>query len=205
MISRRLFRTGQNCYRRFALRYQSSQEEGSPQPLILYTQSESSCNIPLLLSQPDHATVDSVESFLAKVNEHYSQGWFVGGMGESDPGVWIVAAKGSEALNEVDFLRDAMQAVQEERHGVPFTIYTSGVCDVPDSLKATLNVSLWTSRPDRYKEMTGHDYFGEVCGFIASATEQGASVEVSVLPSELAGARDLAMSLGAQDVHAVSK
>ena len=43
-----------------------------------------------------------------------------------------------------------------------------------------------------------------LCGFIAEAAEQGIAVEAWVLESYAGSARDLAVSLGAQNVNVVT-
>jgi hypothetical protein len=147
------------------------------------------------------------------VNRHYaSDSNFVGGMGESDAGVWFATTVGStkDSLDyAVDILQSSIASVKEERHGVPFGVYTTGLLsgslDIPLSEigLSCLQVSLFAGSPDRYKRATGLDAssFGQVCGFIADAAEQGIAVEVGVLSSDAGPARDLALSLGAQAVH----
>ena len=104
--------------------------------------------------------------------------------------------------------------VKEERHGVPFGLYTCGIPS-PDSSLSTiplpelglscLRVSLLAGNPKDYATVTGRSdgnaSFGQVCALIAEAAEQGVPVEVDVLQDYSAGATDLALSLGARHVH----
>lgn len=147
------------------------------------------------------------------VNQHYeSDAHFVGGMGESDPGVWFATTATTASTDVLDHAADILQpgiaAVKEERHGVPFGVYTTGIVSVHDIPwneigLSCMQVSLFAGSPDRYKAATGLDaaQFGQVCGFIADAAEQGIAVEVGVLSSDVGPASDLARSLGAQQVH----
>lgn len=140
------------------------------------------------------------------VNEHYESSHFVGGMGESDPGVWF-AGVGEDALAMASLVQETIELVQIERHGVPFGLYTSGLI-TPDMALAEigldiLQVSLFAATPADYQAATGHSpkAFGQVCGFVSEAAEQGLAVEVGVLAKHAPAARDLALALGARNVH----
>jgi hypothetical protein len=146
------------------------------------------------------------------VNKHYqADSNFVGGMGESDAGVWFATTAGStkDSLDYAVDIQSSIASVKEERHGVPIGVYTTGILsgslDIPLSEIgiSCLIVSLFAGSPDRYMRATGLDAksFGQVCGFIADAAEQGIAVEVGVLSSDAGPARALAASLGAQEVH----
>jgi hypothetical protein len=179
--------------------------------------------------------VVTAEDALDRVNAHYGADdsgredssssdyqQFVGGMGESDPGVWFAAASGTsqgDALAQAELIAEAIHAVKEVRHGVPIGVYTTGWISDADDLTVPwadllrgvvdcLQVSLHASTPQQYHKSTGltdpgeaTKAFGTVCGFIAEAVEQGFPVEAWVR-SEFAGpSRDLALSLGARQVH----
>lgn len=160
---------------------------------------------------PQRASEEDPLEIVKVVNEHYEKtDHFVGGMGESDPGVWFVSMGDVDTLYYSEQIRDSIQAIKLERHGVPFGLFTTGLLDpsviavpLPELGINTLEVSLFAGTPQDYQTATGLDAaaFGTVCGFIADATEQGLSVEVGVLSSYAGPARDLALSLGAQNVR----
>lgn len=146
------------------------------------------------------------------IHQHYqAEHQFVGGMGESDLGVWFASASSVKDTLEFDLLlQECIQAIKEERHGVPFGAYTTGLLMEPPHIPLTeigldwIQVSLWAGNPVTYQQKTGLDpqAFAKVCGFIATAAEQGMAVEVGVLASaDVGAARDLALSLGAREVH----
>jgi hypothetical protein len=202
-------------------------EEDGPAPLFIWlgddstaaTSSTSSIALPKLLLPviaPSEPTVTTPEDILRSVNQHYeAESQFVGGMGESDPGVWfaITSACGTykDTLEFYQIVGESIALVKQERHGVPFNLYTTGL--LRDGLQMPpltelgldcLQVSLFAGSPMEYKKATGLDdpAFGQVCGFIADAVEQGVPVEVGILKAYASGgARDLALSLGARDVH----
>ncbi|GAX27916.1 hypothetical protein FisN_21Hu266 [Fistulifera solaris] len=146
------------------------------------------------------------------VHQHYQmEHQFVGGMGENDLGVWFASISPQKDTLEFDLLmQESIQAIKEERHGVPFGAFTNGLVTEPPNIPLSevgldcIQVSLWAGNPKTYQEKTGLDAraFGQVCGFIANAAEQGIAVEVGISASaDVSAARDLAMSLGARDVH----
>jgi len=234
-------------------RFSSSSDDRHPEPLFLWlgspedyaaaAEAQIRCRRSLLLpvEAPEEAPVivDAPETALELVNRHYEseQGQqFVGGMGETDPGVFFSAAPyfvttsdsnddannnyGADALEFAELVKESIRMVKQERHGVPFGLYTSGLV-APDTLSSTtaidqlgldtLQVSLFAGSPNEYAEATGSTAaqreFGQVCGFIAQAVEQGqVGVEVGILQKYAAtGARELATSLGAQHVHVFSE
>jgi hypothetical protein len=176
------------------------------------------------------SNVESAEAALAIVNKHYESAHFVGGMGEGtkkvaatifqccmlylklfrseDPGVWFATVQNCvhDALS-FDVIQESIALVKQERHGVPFGLYTSGILSEPvvvsDLGLSVLQVSLFAGNPMDYVAATGRKAadFGKCCGFIAECAEQGIHVEVGVLKQHAGSARDLAMSLGARDVH----
>jgi len=168
---------------------------------------------PLVLLPPtliNTQLVDSVEGVVYAVNQYYgaNQEHFVGGMGENDPGVWFAPLDQDLLVSSLDLLRDSMEACRQQRHGVPFSVYTTGV-NVDAAAVAALKwdsvqVSLWAASPADYQASTGRDDFGAVCGFIAEASDLGVPVEVGVLKQYAGAARDLATSLGARQVHVYS-
>ena len=159
-----------------------------------------------------YTSCTNADEVIDLVHQHYqAEHQFVGGMGESDLGVWFASASSAKDALEFDLLlQESIQAVKEERHGVPFGAYTSGLLMEPPHIPLTeigldcILVSLWAGNPTTYQQKTGLDArsFGQVCGFIANAAEQGIAVEVGILASaDVGAARDLAISLGAREVH----
>ena len=206
--------------------------------------------------QPPLTWVDSAETALQLVNQHYeTTDSFVGGMGESDPGVWFASAVVEittanahdsdtnhhndddddashffhDPLEYADLVAECIELVQTERHGVPFGLYTTGILKSSSpSVPLTelgldcLHVSLFAGTPKDYVEAVqrhcgnngcsssssssssnvSENDFGTVCALIAHAAEQGVPVEVGLAADYATGAaRDLALSLGAQQVH----
>jgi hypothetical protein len=213
-FSRQLFR-GALVQRRFL---SSSSAAGSP--LFLWLTNDPIATQLLLppvafdLESNNSCVVTSAEDALEAVNDHYSSmEQFVGGMGESDAGVWLVGGGTKDALQSAnaELVLTAIDLVQQERHGVPIGIYTSGLeqpdDDVMSSLDvvSSLQVSLFAANAKDYQRATGHDAFARVCGFIARAAEEGIAVEAAVLPDYAKPARDLALALGAQHVHVHDK
>jgi hypothetical protein len=183
--------------------------------------------------------VTTIEDVLDAVNRHYSaenddndkqqQQQFVGGMGESDPGVWFITTAASANNNENDnddpldhaeFVTDSILAVKEHRHGVPFGLYTTGIVDSSDDMVMsclqrlkTLHVGLYAATPPDYSKATGlampeaQVAFGRACSFLAMVGENKGKLTLQVglaksLNSSAAKAgRDLALSLGAQQVY----
>lgn len=159
-----------------------------------------------------HITCKNPNGVIDLVHQHYqTEHQFVGGMGESDLGVWFASISPKKDTLEFDvLLQESIQAIKEERHGVPFGAYTSGLVMEPPHIPMTeigldcILVSLWAGNPVTYQQKTGLDarVFGQVCGFIANAAEQGIAVEVGISASaDVGAARDLAISLGAREVH----
>ena len=166
---------------------------------------------------PPIIPVSSVTDIQAAVEHHYelasAGGQFVGGMGESDAGVWFVPAVGikdgwcSDPLHHFHHLiAPGVEAVKQSRHGVPFGVYTSGTVHVePTQLKlfATIHVSLLAANPMDYCEAAGvfrEELFGDVCNFLVNAEEEGLPIHAGVLKKFASEGRDLAMAMGAQHV-----
>jgi len=132
-------------------------------------------------------------------------------------GVWFAAINPiqgkKDALEYSDLVQQSITLVKEERHGVPFGLYTSGILtssSLPPLEKIGLDylqVSLFAGSPVEYAKATRQSEkdaiggFGQVCALIAEAAELGVAVEVGVLKDYAASATDLAMSLGARHVH----
>lgn len=173
----------------------------------------STTTTPLLLppysTTPAVGTVSTPDDILHQVNEFYEKSHFVGGMGEEDPGVWFAACHGDgdDALDYAELVQEGIFNTKQERHGVQFGLYTNGLVTPSIPLSelglSTLQVSLYCGSPPEYAKATGRDAkaFGQLCGFIVDAVEQGVTVEVGVLEASAGSARDLALSLGAQQVH----
>lgn len=196
------------------LRYFS--DGGGPRPLFLWLGESDNSDTPkssllLPVPKPLQPTVFTSEDVLQHVNSHYeTETQFVGGMGEDDPGVWF-ASVNSDPLTYAELVQDSISLVKEERHGVPFSLFTSGLIssDVPvaELGLSTLHVSLYAGSPKEYAAASSNSEkdFGILCGFIAEAAEQGMAVETWVLEEYAGGARDLAMSLGAQNVNVIAR
>ena len=198
--------------------FQSTASEEAHLPLFLWlgddpldaSTSKQKLLLPVMPSF-DEPSVQTSSDIVQLVNEHYEkEQQFVGGMGEGDPGVWFAAVGGSkDTLDYAPLIQESIQLVKQERHGVPFGLYTSGV--LTEEVKVPLSeigvdsiqVSLFAGSPPEYKDATGSSAatFGQVCGFIADASEQGVAVEVGVLKKYASSARELATSLGARHVH----
>jgi hypothetical protein len=185
------------------------------------------------------AVVSTIQDVLDAVNQHYGDSNkdngnnFVGGMGESDPGVFFIVPNtehhggddknNDDPLEHAELVTESILAVKEQRHGVPFGLYTTGIVSILDDdivmscLKRlnTLHVSLYAASPPDYSKSTGlwkmpdaQQAFGRACSFLAMVGEnRGLKLTLAVglsktLSSSSAKAgRDLAMSLGAQEVH----
>jgi hypothetical protein len=177
------------------------------------------------------AAVSTIQDVLDAVNWHYSTSDdFVGGMGESDPGVFFIVPTTNEnteqpddPLDHAELVTESILAVKEQRHGVPFGLYTTGIVSpsIPEDVVMsclqrlhTLQVSLYAASPPDYGKATrmasmphAQKAFGSACSFLAMVGENRGKLTLEVglstaLNSSSAKAgRDLAMSLGAQQVH----
>lgn len=180
------------------------------------------------LPAPGRVNVDDVDddemvSFIAaEIENRYSlddkeheSRQFVGGMGESDGGVWFSSDGKIDTLAYWKEIRNIIEIAKEHRHGIPFGIYTSGLTDVdPIQLKeeelkiSSITVSLLSHSPSSYGSVAGIDdlstaqrKFGQVCNFIASASEVGFPVTAAVAGGKhSSGGTELAKALGAIDV-----
>jgi hypothetical protein len=166
------------------------------------------------------SAVASVQGVVDVVNRHYDYDagqQFVGGMGESDPGVWFAALSRTSELDAMlysDLIVESIERVKEERHGVPFALCTTGLffpsssfSDLADCVEC-LHVTLHASNPKEYQELAGiaslddaKRALGTVCSFITEAAEQGVPVEAWVRSQAAGPSRDLSLSLGARHVH----
>mmetsp|Transcript_3651 Transcript_3651/g.4486 ORF Transcript_3651/g.4486 Transcript_3651/m.4486 type:complete len:341 (+) Transcript_3651:191-1213(+) len=170
-----------------------------------------------------------IDDISAAVESHYTlddRDQFVGGMGENDGGVWFVVDGSSSNGDEYEYcdtldywehIRDVISSIKQNRHGIPFGIYTSGLVkdqDIANDLKgsigiSSLQVTLGSGDPISYGQVVGLDgkgsqvnsAFGDVCNFIVSGAESGFPVTVSVAGGKHAGpGSELAKALGAVDV-----
>ncbi len=193
--------------------------------------------LPILVpsKRPQQANVTTPQEALQLVHEHYSmegnildmttktttslsKQQFVGGMGENDAGVAFcaIASSSVDILQfQCAFLHETMELIRQERHGIPITIYTTGLLLPPYPSTTTtlswqtlgmdvLQVSLLAGTPVEYAKVTQRSAadFGQVCGFVAQALEENvAAVEVGVLSAYASSGRSLAQALGAQQVH----
>lgn len=200
------------CRKRVASRCFSN--SGGPQPLFLWLGESDNPAAPtssllLPVPKPSKPTIFTSEDVLQHVNAHYeAETQFVGGMGEDDPGVWF-ASINSDPLAHSELVQDAISLVKDERHGVPFALFTSGLVSpnvpVAELGLSSLHVSLYAGSPREYAKASANSEkdFGTLCGFIVEAAEQGIAVETWVLEEYAGGARDLATSLGAQNIHVI--
>lgn len=187
----------------------------APSPLYLWlgegeNSAENSPRLLLPVAPPSAPTVFTSDDVLRQVNAHYkAETNFVGGMGEDDPGVWF-ASVNSDPLAYAELVQESISSVKEERHGVPFSLFTSGLVlpSIPlvELGLSSVHVSLYAGSPKDYAMASKNSEkdFGMLCGFIVEAAEQGIAVEAWVLNKYAAAGRDLAVSLGAQDVKVVA-
>jgi hypothetical protein len=179
--------------------------------------------LPSSLLKTDMKNIDVKEEngvavIVNEIEKYYSldnSKQFVGGMGETDGGVWLV----SEDLDTIDTLEfsedisEITSQVKQSRHGIKFGLYSSGLTkntDIATSLPSigisNIKVSLMGSNPDSYGTLTGMkpsdatNAFAQVCGFIALTAESGFHVTVAVSDTQKTQASDLAKALGAVDV-----
>lgn len=167
----------------------------------------------------------TMEQLTAPIESRYkdSEESFVGGMGESDAGVWFTATKSRcDPLLYAPLLVDTIRTIKEHRHGVPFGLHTSGLVGIDIissadgeqllSLLSSIEVTLGVADPISYDETiirrgggggrSNPKIFGSVCQFIATTAESGFPVEVAVLEGEhQAAASALAIGLGAVQVN----
>lgn len=216
-----------------AYRFFSTSENALQNPLILWIESKDTNDAPTLAPPPrilmppscstTKVTVSSPQQVLEAVDAHYSlaedhtegeesKQQFVGGMGESDAGVYFACDK-QDPLHHYQLIQDAIQQTKEYRHGVPFGVFTSGVnlpADLPPLSELGLKevqVSLLASNPAEYAQATGLSSseamkaFGQVCGFCVTVSETGFPLQTSVLQPFASSARELATSLGAVKVN----
>jgi len=165
----------------------------------------------------------TMEQLMGPIESRYmdSEDSFVGGMGESDAGVWFTASSSRcDPLLYAPLLIDTIGTIKEHRHGIPFGLHTSGLVglDILSSaegeqllrLLSNMEVTLGVADPISYnnsilQNMDGGNtkLFGDVCQFIATTAESGFPVEVSVFEGKhQAAASDLAIGLGAVQVNA---
>ena len=198
-------------------------DDAAASPMILYPR-----DLPVqsIVYNNDDNTNDAINEIVASIHRHYGDNdAFVGGMGESDGGVSLVPfTTSTNTAAQVDpwiYLESlwlpAIASIQESRHGVPFSIYTSGThgllqhntsqcsdawLEMLQSSFSTIHVSLPAANPNDYGNA---QQFGAICSFLVEAHEAGLPLEV-VVPKEYgqaSAARDLALSLGARQVHVI--
>lgn len=163
---------------------------------------------------------DFVQSVTSEIEKHYAienSEQFVGGMGENDGGVWMVSGGTGDTLDYWEVIREIIKEVKENRHGIPFGLYTSGLSSAPESIYSELKteiglssiqVSLLSHAPDKYASLRkmqdisqAQKDFGQVCNFVVNAAESGFPVVAAVAGGEHAkGASELAKALGAVDI-----
>jgi hypothetical protein len=199
----------------------SANEQDSPVPSRNDGTSSPTQRPPLLLPFPASAqpNVYTADDFYQTVQAHYeSEAHFVGGMGESDPGVYVLSTNDDLLRQHGPLLRDGMARVHAARHGVPFYLCTTGLGNDTDwsvplealansnnNHNTTIQVSLYGSNPAEYARAAGiadgRRAFGQVCAFLVACQELRIPTEVAVVPEYAKSARELALTLGAQQVH----
>ncbi len=124
---------------------------------------------------------------------------------------------------------DVISSIKQNRHGIPFGIYTSGIqknnndnndtasaVDIATDLKGTIGISsiqvtLGSGDPTSYGQVVGLEgnfnaAFGNVCNFIVCSAESGFPVTAAVAGGKHAGpGSELAKALGAVDVVVYDK
>jgi hypothetical protein len=216
MVSRKLFSSNTAAA--------TTSGDGGPTPLFLSLPETTYYEKPPRILFPSDIPivfVSSITDISNAVEQHYDlttsrsngggQQQFVGGMGESDGGVWFIpTANDSDPMHHyTELIEPSIDLVKQSRHGVPFGIYTSGTVAIEDAFRlkksfATVHVSLLAANPMDYCEASGvfrEEMFGEVCNFLVAAEEVGVPIHVGVLKKFASHGRDLAMALGAQHVN----
>jgi hypothetical protein len=158
---------------------------------------------------------DAVSVLVDLVEAHYGESDdFVGGMGESDQGVWLAGVGNhNDVLDHVLLIHEAIQTIQQHRHGIPFRLYSSGRPqeDVHwDSLQSAkkwaLQISLFAPNPPDYARLTSGSTkdFSQLCGMIATVAESVPNIklEIGVMQEYAGPSHALAASLGARQVFA---
>jgi len=174
-----------------------------PTPRILYPPQSNSTVV-----------VRSMGDIFNAVEHHYSSGVdIVGGMGETDPGVWFIPCGETEPMQQFEeLIKPSITHLKEWRHGIPFGIYTSGTttCSNMEELNVfkKIQVSLFAATPNDYCKAVNVDFdpalFGKVCNFLVAAQETpslNGKIEVGVIEKHAAEGRELATSFGASEVH----
>lgn len=163
----------------------------------------------------DNSAITSITTVIEKYYSLDTSDHFVGGMGESDGGVWLASEtlSGIDTLDFMEEISEISRKIKQSRHGIKFGVYTSGlvndatICENLANLGISMmKVSLLASNPVAYGKLTGVNSsdsskaFGQVCGFIALASESGFKVTAAVGSSDKSAASELAKALGAVDV-----
>lgn len=164
--------------------------------------------------------INAPEKVFDAVEKHYNQDHFVGGMGESDEGVWFVPAKeGIEPLMHWEFIKESIELVKEHRHGISFGLYTSGISHLipPMQLgKSGINLSYCqvslgsgydpvSYQQNFLQQNNGKDVdagdakksFLSVCNFIVNANEEDRPCLISCASNGDTRVNELALNLGA--------
>jgi hypothetical protein len=169
-------------------------------------------------THPLPTIVSSVDDILKAVDMHYdldSNTSFVGGMGETDSGVWFVPPINNPRRDPLyhwdELLKPSIEQIFTFRHGVPIGVYTSGIFPVNmDELKilTAVNVSLLAGNPSDYGQAAELEnrgdkdqFFRQVCNFLVSAQDEGIPIHVEIFKPYASEGRDLALALGAQQVN----
>lgn len=151
-------------------------------------------------------TADELVAIVDEVYENFA----VVGMGENDSGVTFAGA--GDPLLRLDVLLETVKLVKQRRHGIKFTVMTSGLFDssIPQQLKnggvKEVCVNINAENPKQYdtlmqpvNEAPGKGFI-KVCGFIVAAVEAGMVVTCAAVECpgvNVSAIRKLSESLGA--------
>jgi hypothetical protein len=161
----------------------------------------------------DEKDDDAVSKLVDLVEAHYGESNDdVGGMGESDQGVWLAGVGNHDVLDHVLLIHEAIQTIQQHRHGIPFRLYSSGKpkedvdweTALVSAKKWALQISLFAPNPPDYARLTGARTkdFSQLCGIIATVAESVPNIklEIGVMQEYAGPTQALAASLGARQV-----
>jgi TatD family-associated radical SAM protein len=150
----------------------------------------------------------SVEELVAIIDDCYEAATIVG-MGEEDQGVTFAGL--GDPLEKIDILLETVHESKQKRHGIPFSVTTSGLYDVSiagqlknGGVKA-ITVALNAADPKTYSNLmipTNGKSFGDVCNFVVAAAEIGMNVTCTAVEApgvDTTSVRKLAESLGASE------
>lgn len=158
-----------------------------------------------LLEEGYEPSAEEIFHIIDSVYETYD----IGSMGENDKGITFCGA--GDPLLKYDILIDCVKKVKECRHGIQFSITTSGLFDtnIPLLLKESgiKNICINLNAADPVTYMTimkpnNNKTFSDVCNFICNAADTGMNVTCAAVEKpgiDMKEVRKLALSLGAME------